>query len=311
MKKRILSAFMAVLMMFSLVSCLTSCSGEQEFPAVIGDVTINQEPENIVILDKNLTDIISCIRYDIKMVGRGEAVNQEGLEVVPTVGTQTEPNIKKIKKLDADLVISDKTLCEEAKLQLEEMGIQVVQFETAQTKLQLKNLYENIGRALGGNITGVKKAAKAYNDLNKTLENVKSAAQADSVVKTACYLYVDNGVLKTFNGATWIGEMLSSTGAVNVFQNAETDIVDNEQLMLSNPDFIFCNDQSVVDYLNSSAVLYTLDGLEAGTFVVPLENISMQGFSALDTLEFMLRSMYPDYFSYENTETTDENTDIY
>lgn len=309
MKKRLLSAFMAGIMMLSSVAGLTSCGAEKEYPVKIGEVSVSQEPENIVILDKNLTDIVSCIGYDIKLVGRSDAVNQKGIEVVPVVGSETDPSVKKIKELDADLVIADKSLDDSIRRKIIDSGVQVIQFDTAPTKTQLENLYDNIGKALGGNITGSGKAKKAYDDFVKTLDNIRFAAQADSVVKTVCYLYIENGVLKTMNGASWGGVMLEGTGGINVSEHAETDVVDNGELLLSNPDYIFCSCQEVIDYLNNSDTLYTLNALDGNTFIVPLEDITMQGYTALDVLETMLKNMYPEQFKQE--ETTDETVSEY
>ena len=309
MKKRILSAVVAVAMVFSTVACFTSCGGKKEYPVKIGDVSVGKEPKNIVILDKNLTDIVSCIGYDIKLVGRSEAVNQQGIEVVPVVGSETDPSVKKITELEADLVISDKSLDDSIRRKIIDSGVQVVQFDTAPTKTQLENLYGNIGRVLGGNITGLEKAEKAYDDFVETLDNIRYAAQADSVVKTVCYLYIENGVLKTMNGASWGGVMLEGTGGINVSEHAETDVVNNDELLLSNPDYIFCSTQEVVDYLNNSDTLYTLNALDENTFIVPYEDITMQGYTALDVLETMLKNMYPEQFNQE--ETVDQTVDEY
>lgn len=297
MKKRVLSAFIAVIISISSILCLNSCSQEQEFPVKIGDVTIDEEPEKIVILDKNLADVVSCIGYDIKLVGRSDSVNQAELEVVPALGLQSEPDVDKIDRLETDLVLTDGSLSEACEKQLSKKGIKVAKFNTAQTKKQLKNLYEGVGRVLGGNISGVNKADKAYDELTTTLDNIKNAAEYSSIVKTVCYLYIENGVLKTMNSGTWGGVILEDTGGINVFKNAETDVVNNDELLLSNPDYIFCDEEAVVDYLNNSSTLYTLDGLAENISIIPLEDITMQGYTSLDVLETMLRSMYPDQFS--------------
>lgn len=309
MKKRLLSVVMAGIMMISTISGLTSCGRQKEYPVKIGEVSVSQEPKNIVILDKNLTDIVSCIGYDIKLVGRSDSVNQKGIEVVPVVGSETDPSVKKINDLEADLVIADKSLDDSIRREIIDSGVQVIQFDTAPTKTQLGNLYDNMGKALGGNITGGKKAHKAYEDFVETLDNIKFAAQADSVVKTVCYLYIENGVLKTMNGASWGGVMLEGTGGVNVFEHAETDVVDSEKLLLSNPDYIFCSCQEAIDYLNNSETLSELNALENNTFLIPLEDITMQGYTALDVLQTMLKDMYPEQFKQDETvdETVDEN----
>ncbi len=295
MKIRVISVFMAVILTLSIACCFNSCGREKEFPVNIGEVVIKSEPENIVVLDKNLADIISCIGYDVKMVGRSDEVNQEFLEVVPAVGTKADPDLEKIKGLDTDMVITDMSMDESLIKTIKKAGIKVVQFGVAQTQKQLNNTYKNIGRVLGGNVTGVAKGDGAYKELNETLENIKSAAEYDSVVRTACYLYISDGVLKTMNKGTWGDIILKDTSAINVFEHAETDVVKNEELKIANPDFIFCSGQDVIDYLNNNDTLYELDGLD-NTCVIKYDEITMQGYTSLDVLEVMLRCIYPDQF---------------
>lgn len=297
MKKRVLSVFVAFAMMLSIYCSFTSCSQEKDFPVTIGNTTIQQEPENIVVLDKNLADIVSCMEYDIKLVGRSKEVNQDGMNVVPEVGTKADPDVNKIKELKTDLVITDMSMDETKKKEFEDAQIPVIQYETAQTEKQLKNEYRNIGRVLGGNITGVKKGNSAYKSLSDTLKNIRNAAEYDSIVKTVCYLYIGDGVLKTMNKGTWGNIILNDTGAINVFENSETDIVDTKQLKIANPDFIFCSDQDVISYLSESDTLSGLKALEENAHIIPLDDITMQGYTSLDVLETMLRAIYPDQFA--------------
>ena len=294
MKIRLLSIIMVISLICSGL-CFTSCGTEKNFPVKINGVVIDREPENVIVLDKNLADIISCIGYDIKLVGRSEEVNQEDFDIVPVIGSNKELNIEEIKKLNVDLVIGNMTLDSGVKKQLEKEKIPVLKIECCQTKKQLSNMYQLIGEALGGKIEGIEKAKKAYKSFSDTLENIKHAAKADTIVKTVCYLYVSDGVLKTMNKDTWGNIILEDTGAINVFGNENTNVVDKEKLLLSNPDYIFCDNQTTVDYLNESS-LYSLDALENDTYIVPYDEITMQGYTALNTLESMLKNMYPDEF---------------
>ncbi|MCH5299538.1 MAG: ABC transporter substrate-binding protein [Ruminococcus sp.] len=295
--KKILSVLIAAAMLLSLASLLGGCSGESDYPVKIGGITFTEEPQEIVILNKNLADIISCVGYDIKMVGRSDEVSQQGLQVVPSVGSSSEPDVGKIKELGADVVFADDTIDDAAVESLTAEGIPVVKTEDANTQKQLKNVYKKLGTILGGNITGKKQGAQAYKSLTTTLRDVKSAVDSKNIVTTVVYLYIDNGVLKTFNSNTWGATMLSYTGAVNVAQNFESNVVNAEDLKLSKPDFIFCADEHVESYLNNHAELSSLSALSERTFTVPLEDISMQGNSSLDVLENMLRDMYPEDFS--------------
>ena len=66
--------------------------------------------------------------------------------------------------------------------------------------------------------------------------------------------------------------------------------------MLSNPDCIFCGSEETVEYLKNSIELRELDALSENTFVVPYEDITMQGYTALEVLKTLLTNIYPEQF---------------
>ena len=288
MIKKVLSILLAGVLLFGTAALFGSCGGESEFPVTIGSITIEKEPRNIVILDKNLADIISAVGYDVKMVGRSDEVNQKGLEVVPSVGTAHDPSVTGIIKAKTEIVFTNDKLNEADAGKLKKSGIIVAQFESANTLKQLKALYVKIGRMLGGNNTGRVAAVKAFKEIRDTLTAVKSAAKRDKTVSTLAYLYAENGVLKTVNNACWAATLLDYTGSINVFKNTETDVVDIDKLLLANPNHIFAADKSVLEYLTTSDVLSELDALSENTFIIPRDELNLQGYTSLDVIEKML-----------------------
>lgn len=296
MNKKAISLFLCLTLVISSALSLCSCGGKAEYPVTVGSVTLNSEPENIVILSKSLADVISCIGYDTKMVGRSTDITEKGLQVVPTVGTAHDPDATLIEEVGGQIVFADSTISEGAAKELEDKGIPVVIIKDAQTPKQLKSMYKKIGSLLGGNITGKAKAKAAAEDLLGTLNEIKSAVAAESIIKTMCYLYIDNGVLKTMNNGTWGSQMLNYTGAVNVFKNSDSNIVDSEVLCRVDPDYIFCADEDVKTYLQTSSVYGNLDALSENTFIVSYDEINMQGLKALDVIETMIRNIFPEQF---------------
>ncbi|MBQ7505661.1 MAG: ABC transporter substrate-binding protein [Ruminococcus sp.] len=293
MIKKVLSVMLACVMLLSTAAALTSCGEEQEFPVKIGSITINKEPKNIVILDKNLSDIISAIGYDIKMVGRSDEVNQKALRVVPSMGTAQDPSVEKIKKEKAEIVFANDSLNKSDVEELKKAGIVVAQFNNATTIKQLKSLYIKIGRMLGGNNEGKEAALKAYKEIKSTLEAVKTAAKRDKTVSTIAYFYTDNGVLKTIIDGSWESTLLDYTGSVNVFKTADSDVVDIDKLLLANPDHIFVASKKVKKYMTTSDVLGKLKALDENTFVIPRDELTLQGFTCLDVLEEMIGKITP------------------
>jgi ABC-type Fe3+-hydroxamate transport system substrate-binding protein len=291
--------FLALALAILIAACplaLGSCSDKAEFPVTVDGININAEPQNIVVLDKNLADIISCIGYVEKLAGRSDDVNQKGMHVVPSVGKADEADASSIKKLKPDVVFADDELNKKTADALKKSGIPVLIIKKAHIPQELKKVYIKIGKALGGKYSGKSKAKKAYNDLYEDLTNIKDIIGDKKIVKTVCYLYDEDGAVKTLIGGKWEAQVLGFTGAVNVFGSFNKEKIDVKKLAVSNPDFIFCGNKKIIKQLNSNKKLKKLSALKNHTHVIKFDEISMQGETALDALEKMLRHMYPEDF---------------
>ena len=311
MFKKILSIILTGALIVSAAAVLGSCGEEPEFPVKIGNITIEEEPQNIVILDKNLADIISAIGYDVKMVGRSDDVNQKGLEVVPSMGTAHDPSVTKIIKEKTDIVFTGSELNDADVAKLKKAGIVVAQFEKANTIKQLKSLYIKIGTMLGGNTEGKNAATKVYKEIKDTLKAVKTAAKRDKTVSTLVYLYADNGVMKTITNGSWASTLLGYTGSMNVFDSADSDVVDIDKLLLADPNYIFVADKGVKKYLETSDVLGDLNALNDRTFIIPLDELQLQGYTSLDVLEKIISDITSVDDNEAESGSSEENADEY
>ena len=286
--KRILSLLLIAVLVCGCI-LLPSCGEESEYPVTIGDITLAEEPESIVILDKNIADIISALGYDGKAVGISDSVDQEGYSVIESFGPAHDPYANKIKESGAQAVFADKVLNEATAEQLKKANIPVFRFEQANTLKQLSDLYKKIGTILGGKLTGAKKAAKVFKKIKTSLEDMKRSAKSEQkIVRTLAYLYIDEGVLKTAAPGSWEASVLDYTGCVNIFGSAEGDVADAQALLLANPDYLFVSDESVTEYLLSSESLCALKALESNTFVVDVDDLNTQGKTVVDVVAKMI-----------------------
>lgn len=333
MYKRVISILLCVIMITGCTLCLGACkSGEDEnYPVTVSGVTIEKEPENIVVLSDCLADIISYIKhdsymsYDVKMVGRNAETTQEFLSVVPSVGTMDNIDVNAIISSETDLVLADSTLPANVKSQLEEAQIPVLILDKAKTFDELKVLYTNLGTALGGKVTGKKNGTDSFDALTKTLKDFKDAIPND-VVKTACYLYFnENNELCTLTKGTIEFDLFAHNGAINIFSSQETPLVDLEQLKIGTPTFIFYDDEAVIDYLKNDAELSTMGALNKDhTYQIKLADFNRQGTTYEEMAYRMLEFMFitseatPDEATPDEetvsetaeTQTTDEDGDV-
>ena len=303
--KRVISLLLISVLIFGCVVILAGCNEKKssEYPVTYGDVTITEEPKAIVILNDCVADIVSCIGYDYKMVGRTDKCDQDFLSIVPVVGTADSPDVSAVVAKGADLVIADSTLSNSSRQKLDAAGITVITADRAADSDSLKKLYGDLGAVLGGSVTGRAKGEKAYDDLFELLGQFKTATTG--VVKTAAYLYFDvNGQLCTFKKGTFEQKIFGYNGAVNIFSNQEQDAVDTSELRLGSPTCLFCSDESVLDYLLNDESLYRLSALKrSAVCYIPLKDFYRQG----STLEKLVYDMI-DYLNGLDKATVDEAT---
>ena len=295
MTKRVISILLCILMIAATTLSLCSCKGEEsnEYPVTVAGVTIEKEPQNIVVLSDCMADIISYMGYDAKMVGRSIEADQEFLSVVPLVGTASDPNVDTIISSGTNLVIADATLSDSAKQSLSQAEIPVLSLSRANSFEELKTLYVNLGTALGGNVTGKQQGSDSYDTLIKSMSDFKGAVPKN-IVKTACYLYLDeNGELCTLTKGTIEHELFSYCGAANVFSNQETPVVDLNQLKISTPSFIFYDDEAVLEYLNNNSELSTMGALSNGkTYQLKKSDFDRQGTTYEELIYRMIEFMF-------------------
>lgn len=301
--KRALSLLIVCALLLSCAAFLAGCGGEKnkDYPVTVGDVTLKEEPQSIVVLNDGVADVISYIGYDVKMVGRAVTCDQSFLRVVPSVGTADNPAVDTIIQKGADLVIADSSLHEKVRNKLEDAGVTVITVDNATDLAGLKDLYLNLGSLLGGAVTGHDKAEKAYNSLFDLLDQFKTATS--DVVKTAAYLYLDeSGQLCTFTKGSLPQRIFKYNGAANVFSNQETPVVNTAELRLGSPGYIFYDDEVVLDYLRSDENLYRLHALVNNKLCqLPLESFYRYG----NTLESTVYEMI-DYLNRQDEATPDE-----
>ena len=296
MRKRIVSIALAFVLALSVAVTFTGC-GNDDYPVEVANITIESEPKNIVVLDASTADIISYTGYDIKMVGRSDEVNQDWLSVVPSVGSQTAPDVDKIKTYETDVVFAGENLDKTVKESLEKENIKVITMSQAKTPKSLETNYVTLGKILGGKVTGTNKGASSYDDLISNMENVKSSVKTQinsDILYTVCYLYYEDNNLKLMTSGTYGDMLLGYTGAVNAAVNIDENKVDVNTLKVANPNFIFYADEATLNAIKADAVLSKLTAVTGGkTLMVTADDMNRQGKTALDTLQKMTEFMYP------------------
>lgn len=295
MIKKIISLIICTLLTVSACFGLSSCNtkiADDQFPVTVAGVTIEKEPENIVVLSDNLADIISLIGYDVKMVGRSMETDQEFLRVVPAMGSSEDPSVGEIVNAGTELVIADSTLSDNAKASFAEQNIPVLQLDRAETLEELEQLYADLGTALGGKEKGLEKGKKAYKDLFDTLDEFKSVVKTNTI-KTCCYIYLDNNQLNTFKPGSLEETIFSYNSAMNVFQNNQDIAIQTDDIKIATPTYIFVSDDETENFIKTNINLQKLTSVKNGdVYIIPLKDFYRQGQTYIDIVYKMIDIMF-------------------
>lgn len=297
MKNKIISVALVLMLALSSVLVFSGC-GDGEYPVEVANIKIISEPKNIVVLDASTADIIECIGYEVKMVGRSDEVNQKSLSAAPSVGSAQSPDINKIIDTGADLVFVNDSLSDESRAKLDENKINVVNIAVAGSQKQLETTYTTVGRILGGNTVGAAKGEEAYSKLISQMEDIKSKVTAvdnNAALNTVCYMYSVNGKLRLTTSGTYGDMLLGYTGCVNVAVNIDENKVEVNTLKVANPNYLFYSDEQTLQAIKDDSVLSGLSAIKDGkTLMISADEMNRQGLSAINTLNKMVGFIHPE-----------------
>lgn len=305
MKKRFLAVILALLTILSLTLGLSACSmTDDNFPVTVGHTTLKKKPENVAVLSDNLADIIYYMGYSTQICAVSDSCTQEVLtKYIESVGSETAPDVDGLVRCGAKYVLVDTPLSDTVTEKLSEHGIEIVEFMVPTTIEQMATLYTSLGKFFGGKVDGEETGNNSYNRMISTMEQAEKAVEGSTVVKLICYLYLDeNNNLCSFNSSTCEGLVLDYVCATNVATNFPEKKVDESILRLSNPDYIFYDNEAVLTYLKTSNSLSTMNALEKNhTYILPKEKLQRMGSDLLETQSYIISKMYPNTVSQTTT----------
>lgn len=306
--KRSLSLLLILVLLMSCAVLFAGCSEEEdaEYPVTIGEVTVTQEPKNVVVLNDSFADIIAYMGYDTKLIARSDECDQEFLSFFPSVGSTGSVTAASIVATGADLVIADGTLGNDIRSELTKNGVTVVTLNPAKDLNSLKTLYTQLGTLLGGKNAGSKKAERSYNSLINMLGQYKTLPIG--VVKTSVYLYLDeNAQLCTFTQGSFEQQLYDYNGSVNILSHQQEPQVVESELRIGSPGYIFYDNDAVLEYLRSNESLMNLKALREDMVCrIPLKNFYRYGTSCEQIINTM--AAFLDVEPAERPATADEAT---
>lgn len=303
--KKIISTILSLLIILSFSSCKKSDSKHiDEYPVTVSGVTIQKSPEKVVVLSDSLADIILALELENKLIARTDECTQEKLATLPSIGSIQNIDLDKISSYLPDLILADKTIENNLLEKLQTLNIPVICLEPATKRESFITLYQDLGSILAGSQTGKTLGENTANNILMTLDDINRIIPKKGVLTTACYFYDSNK--KIASGDTLASMLLELSGATNIAKGSTNFNIDTTALKISNPNFIFCAENTKNDLLADSTIASLQAAQNGNTFEMDKSLMTRQGHTVVDAVTFMASKMYPE-IATSNSSKSDNN----
>ncbi|MCT4542531.1 MAG: ABC transporter substrate-binding protein [Vallitalea sp.] len=204
------------------------------------EVIIEEEPQTIISISPELTEIIFHLESGDKLIGRTDFCDYPiEVENIESIGKLTEPNIEKIVDLNPDIVFTSAHVPEEAIKQLKNQGINVVALSAEKSFEGTYSYINTIGQVLNKN-------GKAYVTVKDMKDEVATLTKAvEGKEKPTVYFVVGFGDWghSTATGETFLSDIIEMAGGENVAKDGTAWSYTMEQIVDKDPQIVICSNK--------------------------------------------------------------------
>ena len=308
-KKSLFSLVLVVLFTMStfLVGCGKNAATEESndtvkstYPLKIKDsynreVTIEKEPQRVISLAPNITEVIGALNKTDKLVGRTNYCDYPvEVKKVQSVGTLKDPSIEKIVELKPDVVIASTHFSKDVLAKLEALNIKVVVLYGEENFDGVYSTISKVAKVLNANEAG----NKVISNMKTKVSSVKAKVKDKS--KPTVYYVVGYGKFGDFTSGkdTFISQVIEMAGGKNAADDVTGWKYSVEKLVEKNPDMLICSKAN-----NAKAGIKDTSGYKDlnavktdKLFEIDNNLLDRQGPRMADGLEAVAKIIHPEAF---------------
>lgn len=256
MTRRPLAALAALALAFGMSACgddepTTGAAGTEttaeqaasEFPVTIGDVTVEERPERIVVLTPTGTETLFAIGAGDQVIAVDDNSNHP--EEAPTTDLSAfDPNVEAIAAYEPDLVVASNDT-NDLVAGLEALDIPVLLQEAPAEIEQVYDYIDDLGRATGN----VENADELVAQMRSDIEEIVAGAEG---IEGMTYYYELDPTYYSVTSKTFIGKLLGLLGLESIADEADAEAGDYPQLSAeyivdADPDLVLLADTKCCD----------------------------------------------------------------
>lgn len=268
------------------------------YPLIITDsngneVTIESEPQKVVSMAPNVTEMIYALGAQDKLVGRTDYCDypEEAL-AIESVGTLMTPDIEKIISLEPDVVIASTHFSEESEQQLKDLGINVIVLYEEMDMDGVYGMITTLSDVLNKKEAGQTIVAEMQTSVEETLAAIKGLESKSVYYVVGFGEYGDY----TAGGTTFLGQLLTMAGGINVAEEVTDWSYTLESLVEADPEIIIIAD----DMKESFEIAENYKELTAvkngNVFGVDKNTLERQGYRNAEGLRTLAEIIHPEAF---------------
>ena len=235
MSKKLVSLFLAVLMVCSMAASLAEGSSVTVTDMLGREVTLTEPATRIVVMQPSDCEILCAIGCEDTIVGRGQYVDYPAsIQNVPVVQSGAETNIEEILALNPQVVLmNDMSQTEEQVKQLEANGVKVAVSQAP----NIEGVYYSI-RMIGKLMGKEDNAEAVIADMQAAFDEIRANSKNEG---KSVYFEVSplQYGLWTAGKGTFMDELAEICGLTNAFADVEGwAAISEEQVLARDPDYI-------------------------------------------------------------------------
>lgn len=255
--------------------------------------TFEKEPERVISLSPNITEVIYALGQGEKLVGRTAFCDYpQDVQSAVVVGDFIEWNFETILSLEPDVVFASSLNTEENEKKLKDLGINIVYLTQTES---FDSAYEIIG------MTG--RVLNAEEESKQIIEDMKQrvAAVVDAVKgadRPSVYYVVGYGEYGdyTATGETFVASLLDMAGGDNIAADITGWVYSLEKLMEEDPYFILCSEEAKTAFQQTNGYKELTAVKEGRIYAIDDNIIVRQGPRLAMGLEAIAKILHPECF---------------
>ncbi|NLV62118.1 MAG: ABC transporter substrate-binding protein [Clostridiaceae bacterium] len=253
-------------------------------------IKLDNEPERIISIGPDITEIIFALGKGDKLVGRSAFCDYPPeTQDITVVGDFYEWNLETIVSLEPDLIFASAMNTEENEKKLMDLGINIIFINQTES---FEGVYETIG-IIGKVLNAEAESTAVINRMNEDVEKAKEAVKG--LDRPSVYYIVGFGEYGdyTATGETFIAKMLDTAGGANIAADITGWIYSLEKLMEQDPDIIIGSDEAVKYFQETSGYKELTAVKEGRIYTIDPDLLDIQGPRLSDGLLELAKILHP------------------